>query len=211
MAGAGATLAMLAILAPAAAADFAPDTFVSSDVITQPTPQAFSVCHAGACALVTQARLEPAQWRQITEVFDPPARDASEERARVAAAIARFELLVGEMTDTAGDRPENETGQSWWSQMDCIDESTNTTTYLRMLATAGVLTWHRVEARVTRGFFLFGWPHTTAVISEIAGGAKWAVDSWFHENGKPPEIVPIALWKSGWRPGAGRAVASKPR
>ena len=46
-------------------------------------------------------------------------------------------------------------------QMDCIDESTNSTTYLRILAGAGLLRWHRVEARVTRGFFIFGWPHTT--------------------------------------------------
>lgn len=48
---------------------------------------------------------------------------------------------------------------------------------------------------------LFGWPHTTAMVSETRGGARWAVDSWFRENGKPPEIVPLEVWRRGWRPG----------
>ncbi len=193
------------------AADFAPDTFVREDIVTQPTPQAFSVCHGGTCARVTQARFEAAQWAQVAALFDAPARGAREERALIAAAIARFENIVGAMTDTADDRPENQLGPSWWSQMDCIDESTNTTTYLRMLAAAGLLKWHRVEARVTRGYFIFGWPHTTAVVSETGlgetAGAKWAVDSWFHENGRPPEIVPLELWKTGWRPEKPRPAA----
>lgn len=189
------------VLAPqAVAASFAPDTFVRDDIITEPTPENFSVCHAGTCAIVTQTGLDAAQWSQITAVFETLARDAQEERARIAEAVARFETIVGAITDTSDDRAENRRGEKWWSRMDCIDESTNSTTYLRILARAGLLKWHRVEARVTRGFFLFGWPHTTAVVSELQAGAKWAVDSWFHANGKPPEIVPLELWKTGWRP-----------
>jgi len=183
----------------AGAAGFAPDTFVRNDIITQPTPANFSVCHGGTCAIVSQASLDEEQWRRIAAAFPAPARDAAEERTRIAEAIAQFETVVGTITGTTDDRAENQHGASWWSQMDCIDESTNSTTYLRVLARAGLLAWHRVEARVTRGFFLFGWPHTTAVLSEQSG-ARWAVDSWFHENGKLPEIVPLELWKTGWRP-----------
>ena len=69
-----------------------------------------------------------------------------------------------------------------------------------MLAKEGLLRWHRVEDRVTRGWFLLGWPHTTAVVSEVKTGARWVVDSWFFENGIPPVIVPLELWKTGWRP-----------
>jgi hypothetical protein len=206
-----ATCAALIVIAQhAVAASFAPDTFVRGDIITQPTQHDFSVCHGGTCAIVSQARLDDAQWGHILEVFSAASRDAREERARIAEAIARFERIVGAMTDTADDRAENETGASWWSQMDCIDESTNSTTYLRMLAGAGLLRWHRVEARVTRGFFLFGWPHTTAVVSEAAGGAKWAVDSWFHGNGQLPEIVPLDQWKTGWRPAKPPVTAVSP-
>lgn len=183
-----------------AAGLYAIDTFVRSDIVAEPTPGNFSVCHAGTCTIVSQVSLDDGQWQQIAAVFPVPARDAQEERARIAEAIARFETVVGPIADTSDDRAGNQRGNQWWSQMDCIDESTNSTTYLRILARMGLLRWHRVEARVTRGYFLFGWPHTTAVVSELGTGAKWAVDSWFHENGRPPEIVPLELWKTGWRP-----------
>jgi len=195
-------LSVLALEAGAAGAPnvYTADVFVRSDIVTEPAPGNFSVCHAGTCAIVTQAGLDDGQWQQIAAVFPVPARDAREERARIAEAIARFETVVGVIADTSDDRAGNQRGNQWWSQMDCIDESTNSTTYLRILARAGLLQWHRVEARVTRGYFLFGWPHTTAVVSELGTGAKWVVDSWFHGNGRPPEIVPLDLWKTGWRP-----------
>ena len=73
---------------------------------------------------------------------------------------------------------------------------------LRILVKTGLLRWHRVEDRVTRGFFLFGWPHTTAVVSDQTTGRKWAVDSWFFANGVPPVIVPLEQWQQvRWRPG----------
>ena len=183
-----------------AAGAYAPDTFVRSDIVTDPVPGNFSVCHGGTCNFVSPVSLDAEQWGQIAALFASPARDPGEERGRIAEAVARFEVIVGVLTDTADDRAENRHGLDWRGQMDCIDESTNTTTYLRLLARGGFLRWHRVEARVTRGFFIFGWPHTTAVVSELNGGVKWAVDSWFFENGKPPVIVPLDLWKSGWRP-----------
>ena len=176
------------------------DTFVRDDIVTDPTPGRFSVCHGGTCTIVSQVALDEIQWGRIAEVFVPAAADAQEERARIAEAIARLEIVVGAITGTSDDRAENQLGNSWSAQMDCIDESTNSTTYLQMLAQAGLLRWHRVEDRVTRGWFLFGWPHTTAVVSEMKTGARWTVDSWFFENGKPPVIVPLELWKTGWRP-----------
>ncbi len=63
--------------------------------------------------------------------------------------------------------------------MNCIDESTNTTTYLRLFVQGGLMRWHTVEDRATRGWFLFGLPHTTAVMRERASKLRYAVDSWF--------------------------------
>src|SRR5262245_39785004 len=125
------------------------DVFVRDDIITDPAPGKFSVCHGGTCTVVSQVALDEGQWQRIAAVFATAAADAQEERARIAEAIARFETVVGVITDTSDDRPENQWGKAWWSQMDCIDESTNTTTYLRILAKAGFLRWHRVEDRVT--------------------------------------------------------------
>lgn len=185
------------------------DTFVREDIVTAPTPQGFSVCHGGGCTLVTQAGLAPEQWRGIAALFSPAPQAPAEERERIARAISLFEIYAGELSGTSRDRPGNERGGEYWdSQMDCIDESTNTTTYLRILEWAGLLRWHAVEARVTRGWFLFGWPHTTAVIREVPGGARWAVDSFYFENGAPPAIVPLERWRAGWRPEKPPAAAS---
>lgn len=199
-------LDVLALLCGAAAARA--DVFVRGDIVTDPVPGRFSVCHGGTCALVSQVALDESEWGRVAAVFSTPAGSAAEERERVAAAIAQFETVVGAITGTSDDRAENGRGKDWSNQMDCVDESTNTTTYLRILAQAGHLRWHRVEDRVTRGWFLFGWPHTTAVMSEVATGARWAVDSWFYENGKPPVIVPLDLWRTGWRPAKSPAAAS---
>ena len=90
--------------------------------------------------------------------------------------------------------------------MDCIDESINTTLYLVLFQKYGLMRVHMIEDRVTRGWFIGGWPHTTAVISEIPGSMgkgsskSWAVNSWFMDNGEAPLILPLDKWKSGWQP-----------
>jgi hypothetical protein len=177
------------------------DVFVRADIITDPAPQRFSVCHGFSCAQVTQVGLSETQWFVITSVFEQAAADPEQERAQIAQAIAKFETVVGELAGTSGDQAENGmNGLDLSGQMDCIDESTNTTTYLRILEKAGYLRWHRVEDRATRGWFLFGWPHTTAVVSDRQDGRRWAVDSWFFANGHPPAIVRLDVWHGGWRP-----------
>jgi hypothetical protein len=178
------------------------DVFVRSDIITDPAPGKFSVCHGFSCAQVTQVGLNDAQWFAVTSVFEHAAATPEEERAQIAQAIGKFETIVGVLAGTSGDLGENSiSGLDLSGQMDCIDESTNTTTYLRILVKAGFLRWHRVEDRVTRGWFLFGWPHTTAVVSEREGGRRWAIDSWFFANGHPPAVAPLEVWQRGWRPG----------
>jgi len=84
--------------------------------------------------------------------------------------------------------------------MDCVDESTNTMVYLTMLQNSNLLHWHTVEHRVSRGIMSFQLPHFTAVIRDGESGIKYAVDSWFLDNGQPPFIVPIDEWQAGWKP-----------
>lgn len=167
-----------------------------------PSPQKFEVCYKYTCKEIAELTISEAQWKGIMDIFRPPPADAAEERKRVAAAVARMEILVGKKTDTSDDRGGNLQGFSAEGyQMDCIDESTNTTTYLRMMERAGLLKWHRVEERRTRNLFsLLRWPHTTAVISENETGKRWAVDSWFYDNGVPPVILPLEQWYDDWRP-----------
>lgn len=176
------------------------DAYVRDDIIVDPVPASFSVCHGHTCTVVSTVGLDDGQWNSIARLFAAPAANPQQERGQIAAAIALFETIVGKLTGTAGDRPRNGYDRDWESQMDCIDESTNTTSYLKMLAHGGLLKWHAVEDRVTRSTFSLFFPHTTAVVRDLQSGKPWAVDSWFYANGERPVIIPLDEWKRGWEP-----------
>lgn len=176
------------------------EPFGRDDIVTDPRPEQFSVCHGHGCARLDFLSISSKEWTGLRSPFASPARDAVEERDRITKYIARMELLVGPRTGTQDDLGGTFPGMGKPGQIDCIDESINTTLYLRMLDAEGLLHHHRIGKRATRGFFLFGWPHTTAVVVELKGGTAFAVDSWFEDNGSPPHIVPLEEWRRGWNP-----------
>jgi hypothetical protein len=69
-----------------------------------------------------------------------------------------------------------------------------------MLERDGLFRYHTVMDRSTRFGIFVGMPHTTAVIRENETGVRYAVDSWFFDNGQPPYIVKLKAWKSGEDP-----------
>jgi hypothetical protein len=182
------------------------DTFVSEDVITEPDIKRFSMCHNQGCKTVEQLSLSDTQWAQIRQHFQPIATSAEEERIQIANAIAEFEQIVGIMTDTTHDKAGLFQAMGSYGQLDCIDESTNTTTYLLIMDKQGLLKWHEPMDHVNRGFFIFGWPHSSGAMREKARSGdtndpiEFAVDSWFEDNGKRPHIIPLSQWRSGWSP-----------
>ena len=191
------TFALLLVAHPAAALGASLASVGDNPAIE---PRRFSFCYGYSCANVIEVGLSPEEWREVGSLFVPAAENGEAERLRIARAVAMIERLVGSKTGTENDVGGTFRGAGRLGQLDCVDESRNTATYLDLMAEAGFLKWHtRVESR-TRGFFIFGWPHTTAVIRNNATGEQFAVDSWFHGNGESPEVVPIHLWKSGWRP-----------
>jgi len=176
------------------------DDQVHEDIIANPAPGLFSVCHGHSCTLVSTVSLDDGQWGEIARLFAVPAGTPQVEREQIADAIALFETIVGRLTGTSNDKPGNEGDRDWQGQMDCIDEATNSTTYLKLLANAGFLKWHSVEKRATRAFIIL-FPHTTAVVRDLQSGDRWAVDSWFFANGERPVIISLAEWYRGWYPG----------
>jgi len=182
-------------------ASLSADVFVRDDIITNPNPEAFSICYNHTCKEVETVSLDGHQWQEVQAVFTPSATGSAQERRKVAEAVALLEEMVGGLVGTHRDKGGNLQGMlSGGKQLDCIDESTNTTTFLAMLEKGRLLRWHTVEDRSSRGFFIFGMPHTTAVVKDNTTGEKWAIDSWFHDNGVLPEIVPLGEWRSGWEP-----------
>ncbi len=181
------------------------DVFVKDEIITEPDINHFSMCHAHGCKEVEQLSLTPIEWQKIKQHFLPTAHSAEAERIQVANAIAEFEQIIGIKTDTTHDKAGLFESMGSYGQLDCIDESTNTTTYLLILEKQGLLKWHQPMDHVTRGFFLFGWPHSSGAMREMtsadnASESEFAVDSWFEDNGKRPHIIPLSQWRSGWTP-----------
>jgi len=169
-----------------------------------PTPRHIPVCWGFGCAQRAAVSLSDAEWQRVRAHFSPTARDAATERAQLARAVGELERVVGPRTGTERDRGGTFVGPYEGEQMDCIDESTNTTGYLRLFAAQHLLRWHTVGETATRGYLLFGWPHTTATIREEASGAEYAVDSWFFHNGADAVVVPLKQWRAGWSPFAVR-------
>ena len=114
--------------------------------------------------------------------------------------------------------------------MDCIDHSLTTTRFLRLLEARGMLRYHTVEERVLRSRFLLfqhyaaqiverdSAPRAQLEVAEVPGvvsdsrdakvaavpmAARFAVDSWFYDNGLPAAILPLADWNAGEGPDVG--------
>lgn len=165
-----------------------------------PTRERLPVCWGYGCANLDIVSLNETEWQRLRSHFLTPAPDAVEERLRLAGAIGEMERIVGPKTGTDADQGGTFPGLFRAGQMDCIDESTNTTNYLRLFATQGWLHWHTVGEDATRGYFLFGWPHTTATVREKASAREYAVDSWFFDNGADAAVIPLPQWREGWSP-----------
>jgi hypothetical protein len=174
--------------------------FMTAEIITEPTRDRYTVCFDHSCTTVVTDSLTQDEWETAIQALRKPAATAVDERRAIARSIAVFEDIVGRHTGTFRDKGGNLRGFGQPGQLDCIDESTNTTTYLRLLEHAGLLRWHRVLEPSTRFGLFVGMPHTTAVIEESASAERYAVDTWFLDNGMPPYIAKLAIWKAGGGP-----------
>jgi hypothetical protein len=166
------------------------------------TKENFQHCYGYGCRKVADVTLSDAEWQSIASGFQS-IQTAEKERAQIARAIGIFEEIVGEKTGTKADRAGTYSNIAPLSH-DCVDESVNTTIYLALLKQNGLLKSHTMHAPSARVPILQGRlgfvPHQTASITDTATNQRYAVDSWFHDNGHPAEIVAFEAWKKGWNP-----------
>jgi hypothetical protein len=158
------------------------------------------VCHGYMCRIVTGVRFSAAEIATIAGALRTGADGGAAERAAISNGVQIFEKIVGARIGTASDRPKMQFGRGTSDQMDCIDEATNTSSFLMFLAEHGYLNHHRVEEPTARGFFVdLRYPHATAVLTDLATGEKWAIDSWPRANAEPPVIQRLSEWKRARR------------
>jgi hypothetical protein len=161
-----------------------------------PTANNIYVCHGYTCRIVTPVRFSSDEIALIAGKLVIGVANAAAERAAISHSVQVFEDIVGVRIGTSADLPGMQFGRGADDQMDCIDEATNTTSLLMLLAKNGYLRHHKVELPSARGFFIdLRYPHATAVLTDIGSGDKWAIDSWPRANGEPPVIQLLAEWK----------------
>ena len=169
---------------------------IGSPLSTIPAQAApyFVQCYDFGCKTTRELRFETAQWDQIRALFASGIVDSATEKQAIRQAVAMMEKFSGELTDTRYDKGGNYPGSDIPGQMDCIDESTNTYQYLSALQELDLMKWHRVDLKQRR--IVWFATHWTATIREIDSSQRFAVDSWYRDNGELPYIQPLADWSS---------------
>jgi hypothetical protein len=166
-----------------------------------PTGNTVFICHAYGCQKQTRVRFDAPQLAEISALMrkTKKADTPYEERRAVAYAVGWMERFVGKKIGTAADRPGMDFSASGDpTQQDCVDEATNTTSYMLVLQHNGFLKHHTVGRPFSKGNVLLGgvanWPHWTGVLWEKGNNQKWAVDSWIYENGENPAVIEAEKW-----------------
>ncbi len=170
----------------------------AADGAGEPLTAPMAICVGTACAALSAASLDPPQAEDLRALFAGGAADAAGEREVLGRAIAFFETVVGAQTGTWRDLPGNARDDfERPGQLDCVSEAANTTTYLRRLEQAGLMTRHRLVGFVTR--FTVILQHVAVELEDVANGERWVVDSWPGANGEAPDIEPYGDWRLEWR------------
>jgi hypothetical protein len=169
----------------------------------------FAYCFSFGCAdMYTDLRFTPSEWAEIGQIMEQPTH-AADERVQIARAITRIEQILGPRAGTnidTGGTGFRLTGGP--GQLDCYAEAANTTVSLQMMQSAGWLKFHQTGEPMMRGlpYGTMGIEHATGTVTETATGRRWAVDTWFFDNGGPTFVVDLEDWRSGWHPEGGASL-----
>jgi hypothetical protein len=161
------------------------------------------ICFNSSCARSEIITFTDSDLRQVRQQIGLcPNADLDARLQRVRIGIWQMQKLAQKYVPVlANDREVNDREYGVEGRTDCIDNATNTTTYLQILAALGELSGWSVDAPSVRSLFDINAVHWTAVISDQSTGERWAVDSWFRPNGNLPFVLPLSNWtlaEKGW-------------
>jgi hypothetical protein len=172
---------------------------------TPPKGNRVTICHAYTCKVQTPYTFSRKDIAEIAAIMKKVKRGDTphEERRAIAYAVAHMEVEVGNKLGIKDKAGMQFSASGNPSQQDCVDEATNTTSYLLVLQANGLIKQHTVEMTMSKENLARGlatlnpvkyWPHFTAVLQEKATGQKYAVDSWLFDNGENPAVVKVEDW-----------------
>ncbi len=154
-----------------------------------------TICYNYGCNAKAQVDYASAQLESLRAAL-AAAGDADAERAAISRVIGRMYAIAGEQTPVWRDKGGNFADAGVNGQMDCIDHSTNTDNFLRLLQAHGWLRFHEVLERIERTRYIFA-VHWSARIRDRATQQVYVVDSWYFDNGHPAAMFPVESWLAG--------------
>ena len=157
-----------------------------------------TICYNYGCYTKAQVTYSDAQLDALHQLL-ASADDARAEREAISLAIGRMYGIAGEQTPVWRDKGGDYADGGENGQMDCIDHSTNTDTFLRLLQVRGWLRFHEVLEPLIRTRYIFA-VHWAARIRERGTQQDYVVDSWYFDNGYPAAVLTLEDWLAGKRP-----------
>jgi hypothetical protein len=164
--------------------------------------EAVSVCYNYGCQSEDEVFYSDAQLFRVRDLLLDASSDAH-ERALLGVAVGWMLSWAGQQSPVSADRGGNFADDGAHGRMDCIDHSMTTTRLLRLFERRGWLRFHRVLEPALRTRFLV-FDHYSAQIEDMNADSdeplRYAVDSWFFDNGQPAVIIPLEDWLAGEGP-----------
>ncbi|WP_414473387.1 hypothetical protein [Microvirga sp. M2] len=187
---------LLLLASPAFASQAALGWFKSQGYVG-PEGTRIIACHGYGCSRRQAVSVDGAWLGRATALLRAARASSSSERNALAQVVSSYTAYLAASIGGKPDLPGSPARMSGvHGQMDCLDETANTTSLLIVLETKGLLAHHQVKRPESRGFFLDGrYPHYSAVIVEKGSGQEWAVDPWRRAPGQRPEILPLGQWR----------------
>jgi len=154
------------------------------------------ICSGFGCIYKQTLAFTTDDLEHIQSVMGKGASTPKLERASLAELVAWKERLAQKRLKMRRDtRLSYQRDAGIRGQMDCVDESSNTLAFIRIIEKEGLLHHHKAKRIAERGFLFDGrYPHKTAIISDKSG-KEWAIDSWKKHGGEPPQVIAYSIWK----------------
>lgn len=190
-------LPLLFTISSAAAGPLPAQSWFNQQGYVGPSGSRIIACHGYGCVRRMAISVDGAWITRARAALRSGQTSPDAERRALGEVIRSYTAYLATSLGGKPDAPGSPPQMSGvYGQMDCLDETTNTTSLLLILQEQGLLTHHVVEYPESRGFFLDGrYPHFTAVIAEKRTGTAWAVDPWEKAPGQRPDILPLTQWR----------------
>jgi hypothetical protein len=157
------------------------------DPITRPLPPDYKVnkdgsirlriCYNWTCATREYVTFSAADIANVKSYLTQCVGENFHDRVqRLRVGVWQLQLVAQKyIPDLVNDREINEYDRDVDGRLDCVDSSTNTTTYLRILQDLGQLTGFTVSNPEVRNLMNFHAVHWTAVVTDKSDGKLWSL------------------------------------